>query len=433
MNASESLHGNWHPSKDIFLAEITAVATKVTDASGTFVAHAWREQEAHTNLRGYRDKPGGRVGSVTINPGFSPEGDAFGVGDLVYMRHRGWTNVSGVGDTTYEIIGAAGVNPAGCCPGYLGDDGHDCCDILGGPPPCCDCDCDGGGGGGGTQAFCVIMCGGPYPGMIFYVTQADSPEAWAWFNERPTLKKECFGTQNFYSTYGLGHPSGYTWAENAPGFPTGVCPPTTGGGPRPSGDSTISGGGTGGISFGGAGWRPGPCSTSPHGHMLADGTWVPPCTTSGSGTGGGTILPRSPALGAGLLGGEILGGGLPVAAEVAAASTPSFGTVSPAQLTASVNNYAPGSAGLLLLTTDGSGPYNVTGLSMSQVDGQEVVIINDHAIDSIVFKMASGSSTAANRFSNGSDVGDITLAPGGRSWWKYTSATTSWRYLGNLS
>lgn len=108
-----------------------------------------------------------------------------------------------------------------------------------------------------------------------------------------------------------------------------------------------------------------------------------------------------------------------------------LGTVSRA-LSASVNDFAPGPAGLILLTTGGSN-YDFTGLSMGQTDGQEVFIFNDDSLGNVVFKMASSSSASANRLSNGTSLTDITLTPGGRSWWKYTSATTSWRYLGSLS
>lgn len=240
----------------------------------------------------------------------------------------------------------------------------------------------------------------------------------------------------------------------------GVPPPL----PGPGGES---GGGTGGgpVCPHGYYWNGFECvvlcpAGTYWGYSISYGGWACiPYTGYGGGmtwggTGGvgvsGTIGPRSGLTGNSMGGGRPMGGvdvydpfpagtspqvvGYDANGNLTATTvTSSLGTTSPAALTASVDNYAPTAAGLLLLTTDGGGPYNVTGLSMSQVDGQEVVIINDHAMDSIVFKMASGSSSAANRFSNGSDVSDITLAPGGRSWWKYTSATTSWRYLGNLS
>lgn len=87
----------------------------------------------------------------------------------------------------------------------------------------------------------------------------------------------------------------------------------------------------------------------------------------------------------------------------------------PAQITANTNNYVPlnPSTGLVIpavdilrLLTDAS--RDITGLSLSQVDGQQMVIINVGA-QNIVLKN-DVTSTAANRFLTSTGA-DITLAP----------------------
>lgn len=97
--------------------------------------------------------------------------------------------------------------------------------------------------------------------------------------------------------------------------------------------------------------------------------------------------------------------------------------ITAAQITADVNDYAPGVARFYRLSSDAS--RNITGLSASQQDGQDAEIWNV-GTNPIVLKHASSSSLAANRFvCVGSS--DITLAPNAISVLRYDGSTAAWR------
>lgn len=98
----------------------------------------------------------------------------------------------------------------------------------------------------------------------------------------------------------------------------------------------------------------------------------------------------------------------------------------PAQLTADVHNYNPGSAGAaryFRLSSDAS--RNVTGLAFSQSDGLECEIWNVGSFN-IVLKHQDANSTAANRFIC-TGAADITLAADEIALLRYDSTTTRWR------
>lgn len=86
------------------------------------------------------------------------------------------------------------------------------------------------------------------------------------------------------------------------------------------------------------------------------------------------------------------------------ASTP----LSPTALSADQNNYNPGVARRYRLASDGNGARTITGLAISQVDGQEFSIVNV-GTNNLTFSHQSASSTAANRFICTGGV-DIVLA-----------------------
>jgi hypothetical protein len=104
--------------------------------------------------------------------------------------------------------------------------------------------------------------------------------------------------------------------------------------------------------------------------------------------------------------------------------------ISPAALTASVNDYAPTGLAdrvLIRLTTDGGGPYTITGLDATGIaGGAEITIVNIHATDSIVFTHEDAASSAANRFDNQGGFG-YTAAAGGRTKFIYDATTQRWR------
>ncbi len=102
-----------------------------------------------------------------------------------------------------------------------------------------------------------------------------------------------------------------------------------------------------------------------------------------------------------------------------------FSTTSqtPSQITSNQNNYAPTAASILRLSTDAT--RDITGLSISQIDGSRTEVWNVGA-QNIVLKHEDTNSTAANRFTN-STAADITLAAGEEASLKYDGTTTRWR------
>lgn len=96
---------------------------------------------------------------------------------------------------------------------------------------------------------------------------------------------------------------------------------------------------------------------------------------------------------------------------------------SPAQLTADQNNYNPGRQRFQRWSSDAS--RTVTGLSNSQVDGQEHLIVNVGS-NNIVLSHQNASSSAGNRFLNSTGA-DITLAANEAADIIYDNTTGRWR------
>lgn len=97
--------------------------------------------------------------------------------------------------------------------------------------------------------------------------------------------------------------------------------------------------------------------------------------------------------------------------------------LTPTQITANQNNYAPGVAMFYRLSTDAS--RDVTGLSCSQVDGQMCEIWNVGSFN-VVLKHQDTNSTTTNRFIC-TGAADITLAPDEAAKLTYDSTTGRWR------
>lgn len=96
----------------------------------------------------------------------------------------------------------------------------------------------------------------------------------------------------------------------------------------------------------------------------------------------------------------------------------------PAAITADQNNYAPGGTSRFQRwSSDAS--RTVTGLSLSQADGQKHVIVNVGA-NNIILANESASSTAANRFSCSTGA-DITLSAGQAADLEYDTTSARWR------
>lgn len=103
----------------------------------------------------------------------------------------------------------------------------------------------------------------------------------------------------------------------------------------------------------------------------------------------------------------------------------SYGTIQDT-LATDKHNYSPGNASFLFLQTDTGGNRTITGLSLSQVDGQEVVIKNIGVMDNILLALESSLSLAANRFNAAPASGFDTLIPGATAIYKYSTAINRW-------
>lgn len=107
---------------------------------------------------------------------------------------------------------------------------------------------------------------------------------------------------------------------------------------------------------------------------------------------------------------------------------PRFGaTLTPAQITANVDNYAPagiGDASHLRVDTDAS--RDITGLTTGTT-GRWIVITNVGAFD-LVFRHDNTGSTAANRFFF-DDAASMTLEPEQTRYFWYDATTQRWRVL----
>ncbi len=109
------------------------------------------------------------------------------------------------------------------------------------------------------------------------------------------------------------------------------------------------------------------------------------------------------------------------------AATFSTPALTPSQITADQNNYAPGTGWFQRWSSDAS--RNVTGLSAGQ-DGQLAEIWNVGS-NNIVLQNENASSTAANRFTTSTGA-DLTLTAGKCAIARYDTTSTRWRvYLCN--
>lgn len=103
--------------------------------------------------------------------------------------------------------------------------------------------------------------------------------------------------------------------------------------------------------------------------------------------------------------------------------------VTPASLSTSQNDYAPGSCDIIRMSS--ATAVDITGLLSPSVDGAMRLVINTNASGgaAITLRHESTSSTAANRFRN-TTGGDFVLpADGGSAVLTYSSAILRWRIL----
>ena len=101
----------------------------------------------------------------------------------------------------------------------------------------------------------------------------------------------------------------------------------------------------------------------------------------------------------------------------------------PPALTANTDNYDPTdlqNTSVIVLTDNGGGPYNLTGL-VAQAAGKIIALVNNSA-ESIILKHNDGS-TLANRFF-GPNSSDVTLRTNGWVFVIYDTTTQKWRIMG---
>lgn len=101
--------------------------------------------------------------------------------------------------------------------------------------------------------------------------------------------------------------------------------------------------------------------------------------------------------------------------------------VSPSSLSTSQNDWAPGAADVVYVTT--SADINITGVSSTSIPDGHAMLIMNIGSNKITLKHQSTSSTAANRFKS-STGGDVVLyADGGSAMCMYHAAASRWRIL----
>lgn len=103
--------------------------------------------------------------------------------------------------------------------------------------------------------------------------------------------------------------------------------------------------------------------------------------------------------------------------------------VSPSSLSSSQNNWAPGTADVLYVTS--STAINITGLAASATDGFSVLLMNVNASggSNITLVHESSSSTAANRIRSPYGANYVLYADGGSATLVYHAASSRWRIL----
>lgn len=100
------------------------------------------------------------------------------------------------------------------------------------------------------------------------------------------------------------------------------------------------------------------------------------------------------------------------------------GVISPTALAANQDDYAPtGGAAARTIRLSASAAYAITGLSVSQAAGRQVVLVNVGSYD-ITLRAQNASSTAANRFAID---GDVVLEPNQSVTFGYDGTSSRWR------
>jgi len=125
-----------------------------------------------------------------------------------------------------------------------------------------------------------------------------------------------------------------------------------------------------------------------------------------------------------------LGGGAPAAHEsshrTGGADPIANVVVSPAEITANTNNYAPGNGDIFRLTADAA--RNITGI-VAGSSGQAILLVNVDSTDAITLKHASTDSTDVNRILVPWEGDYVLSAKGGAALLLYDGTTSRWRVI----
>lgn len=370
-----SRRAHWSFSEyDVFPARITEVGSESDEAG---IPHGWQQLVIRTLGGGYADDSVGMYGTVDFNSAYKMDGSAASVGDIVYVRVRGMSETRGV---IFDILDSM--------VGLRGD-----------------------GGGSESSGFRV-------GGLSGGDSEVSGPVIDPYFS---------FGQSGVSGSIFDFHSGQGSW---------GLA------GSRLSGAGVLGSNGDCGCGCGGSGGCGGGCD----------------CKSKGKGISG--ELMSSFSFGStGFLFGDSLGGdfllvgrlglglGVPYASSfdapfefygdlsfwnlmdlVGSVSTGwwSLGSIYDYLESTPLDDYAPGSARFLLLESDGSGVKTITGLSMGQVDSQEVWIKNIGSVDNIVLSWEHSGSAAPNRFSNSPSIGSDVIVPGASVLYKYSASLSRW-------
>lgn len=103
--------------------------------------------------------------------------------------------------------------------------------------------------------------------------------------------------------------------------------------------------------------------------------------------------------------------------------------VTPASLSANQNDYAPGTADIIRLSS--STAVDITGLAAPSADGALRLLINTNAAGgaNITLRHENTSSAAANRFRSVTTANVVLLPDGGSVTLTYSTAISRWRIL----
>lgn len=332
-----------------------------------------------------------------------------------------------------------------CCPEFHppfhgGDCRCDCCDPMPTLP--------GGGGGGGGNPGCNLKCPGDqiFFGGAWWSQLPNGGLYWcpnganAGLPEPPNGPPAVPATQWGPAFHYVRSADGCSWDLVIDGDP-----------PRPGGGGGAGGGmGGGGGGIGGGTQR------------ICQFVWDPSTLSyvqncfdvPRGGRGGQQPIVNKSRFGGYFRGQTFKGGILILASEIDsgfAAGVSSFNTrtgavtltaadvkaVQDASLTASnltinTNNWNPGAARYISVQTDGTGGKNITG-KVASSDG-DVMYLENPGIDDITLVMESGSSTAANRFNNGSSGASLTLTAlsGNLIGFEYAGVLSRWRHIATI-